>query len=133
MSLLSPLILFYSCVFSECCDGLTYPPGARIYYYAHILHDWSDEECARILRQAKPAMEPGYSKILLSEVILPDTGCSLLQAGLDIQMMGMHAGMERTRAQWTRLLEGEGFRIVKFWMAPGGDGQGIVEAELEDS
>ena len=77
-------------------------------------------------------MEPGYSKILLSEVILPDTGCSLLQAGLDIQMMGMHAGMERTRAQWKRLLEGEGFRIVKFWMAPGGDGQGVVEAELKD-
>ena len=78
-------------------------------------------------------MEPGYSKILLSEVILPDTGCSLLQAGLDIQMMGMHAGMERTRAQWKRLLEEEGFRIVKFWMAPGGDGQGVVEAELKDS
>ena len=77
-------------------------------------------------------MEPGYSKILLYEFILPDIGCSLLQAGFDIQMMGMHAGMERTRAQWTRLLEGEGFRIVKFWMAPGGDGEGIVEAELKD-
>ena len=78
-------------------------------------------------------MEPGYSKILLSETILPDMGCSLLQAGLDIQMMGMHAGMERTRAQWKKLLEGEGFRIVKFWMAPGGDGEGIVEAELNDN
>ena len=132
MSLLSPLIFFYSCVFSECCDGLTYAPGARVYYYAHILHDWSDEECARILRQVKTAMEPGYSKIFLSEFIFPDTGCSLLQAGLDIQMMGMHAGMERTRAQWKRLLEGEGFRIVEFWMAPGGNGEGVVEAELED-
>ena len=132
MSLLSPLILFYSCVFSGYCDGLTYALGARVYYYAHILHDWSDEACARILRQVKPAMEPGYSKILLSEAILPDTGCSLLGAGLDIQMMGMHAGMERTMAQWKSLLEGEGFRIVKFWTAPGGIGEGVVEAELED-
>ena len=78
-------------------------------------------------------MEPGYSKIFLYEFILPDTGCSLLQAGFDIQMMGMHAGMERTRAQWTRLLEGEGFSVVDFWMAPGRDGEGIVEAELKDS
>lgn len=125
MSLLSFLVLF-----SECFDGVIDGPGARIYCYAHILHDWSDEECARILRHTKPAMEPGYSKILLSETILPDTGCSLLQAGLDIEMMGMHAGMERTRVQWKRLLEGEGFRIVDFWMAPGGDGEGLVEAEL---
>lgn len=78
-------------------------------------------------------MEPGYSKILLSEAILPDTDCSLFQAGLDIQMMGMHAGMERTRTQWKKLLEGEGFRIVKFWIPSGGNGEGIVEAELEDS
>jgi hypothetical protein len=76
-------------------------------------------------------MEPGYSRLFLYEFILPDTGCSLLQAGFDIQMMGMHAGMERTRAQWTKLLEGEGFRVIKFWMAPEGDGEGIVEAELE--
>lgn len=78
-------------------------------------------------------MEPGYSKIILYESILPDGGCSLLQAGMDIYMMGMHAGMERTRTQWTRLLDGEGFRIVKFWMPPGGEGEGIVEAELKDS
>lgn len=77
-------------------------------------------------------MEPKYSKILLFEAILPDTGCSLLGADLDIQIMGMHAGIERTRAQWKRLLEGEGFRIVKFWIAPGGNGEGVVEAELED-
>ena len=125
MSVLSLLILFY-----EWCDGLHDAPGAKIYYLAHVLHDWSDDECARILGHTKPAMEPGYSKILLSETVLPDTGCSLLQAGLDIQMMGMHAGMERTRVQWKRLLEGEGFRIVDFWMAPGGDGEGVVEAEL---
>ena len=133
MSLVSPLTLYYSCVFSEYCDGSTYAPGARVYYYAHILHDWSDEEGARILRQVKPAMEQGYSKILLSEFILPDTGCSLLQASFDIQMMGMHAGMERTRAQWKRLLEGEGFKIVKFWMAPEMNMEGIIEAELKHS
>lgn len=75
-------------------------------------------------------MTPGYSRLFLYEFILPDTNCSRLQAVFDVQMMGMHAGMERTRSQWTRLLEGAGFRIVRFWMPPGEDMEGIVEAEL---
>ncbi|QSZ28599.1 hypothetical protein DSL72_003098 [Monilinia vaccinii-corymbosi] len=103
--------------------------GARVYYYAHVFHDWSDEASVQILRNAKPAMERGYSKIFLYEFILPDTGCSLLQAGYDIHMMGMHAGMERTRSQWTSLLENEGFK-VKFWIAPDAENEGIIEIEL---
>ena len=77
-------------------------------------------------------MEVGYSKLFLYEFVLPDTGCGLIQAGFDIQMLGMHAGMERTRAQWTRLLESEGFRVVQFWMPPDRDRESIIEAELVD-
>ena len=45
-------------------------------------------------------------------------------------MMSMHAGMERTRSQWTRLLEHEGLRVVEFWLPPERDGEGIIEVEL---
>ena len=85
----------------------------------------------RILHAAQSALEPGYSKIFVYDFILPETGCSLVQAGFDIEMMGMHAGMERTRGQWTRLVEAAGLRIMKFWMPPGGEGEGIVEIELK--
>ena len=106
--------------------------GARAYYFSHVFHDWSDEPCKAILRNLKHAFKVGYSKLLLNEFILPDTGCSSLQAGLDINMMAMRAGMERTESQWQDLLTSEGFSVVKFWLPPGGDGEGIVEAELAD-
>ena len=76
-------------------------------------------------------MKPGYSKVFINDIILPDVGCSQLQAYFDIQMMAMHAGMERTRSQWTDLLEKEGFEVIKFWLPPGEDGEGIVEAQLK--
>ena len=104
---------------------------ARAYYYSHIFHDWNDEPCRQILRSVKPALKPGYSKVLLNEFILPDTNCSLVQTGFDINMMAMHAGLERTESQWTELLNSEGFKVIKFWYPPGGgDSEGIVEAEL---
>jgi hypothetical protein len=76
-------------------------------------------------------MKAGYSKILLNEYILPDTGASPLPIGLDLSMMVMHAGIERTESQWTALLEKAGLTVIKFWY-PEGDGEGIIEAELEN-
>ena len=39
-----------------------------------ILHDWTDEQCAEILANLKPAMTPKYSKLLINEFVIPDTG-----------------------------------------------------------
>lgn len=75
-------------------------------------------------------MTPGYSKLLINDYILPDTNCSLFSAGFDLEMMAMHAAMERTQGQWVQLLEQGGFEVVKFWMPPG-DGEEIVEAVLK--
>jgi hypothetical protein len=49
-------------------------------------------------------MTKGYSKLFINDIILPDVNCSLFQAGFDINMMAMHAGIERSRNQWTTLL-----------------------------
>lgn len=43
--------------------------GADVYVLRHICHNWSVENCARILRQIVPALEPN-SKILLVEVVV---------------------------------------------------------------
>ena len=75
-------------------------------------------------------MKRGYSKLLLNEFILPDRGATLFPTGLDLNMMAMHAGMERTEKQWSLLLEKAGFKIIKFWR-PEGDGEGVVEAMLK--
>lgn len=70
--------------------------GATVYYTHYILHDWDDESCIQSLKHTPSAMTPGYFKILLNEWVLPDVGCSLYDALLDIQMMLGPTGMERT-------------------------------------
>ena len=104
--------------------------GARAYLYHHILHDWADDRCLEILQQVKRAMEPGYSKLLLHELILPDQGASSFQAMLDLTMMTFNGGMERSKQQWRALLDAAGFKVVKFWI-PEEDADGIVEAIVE--
>lgn len=72
-------------------------------------------------------MTPGYSKLLLHELILPNQGASPFQATLDLAMMTFNAGMERSQKQWRLLLETAGFEVVKFWV-PDEDADGIIEA-----
>ena len=72
-------------------------------------------------------MRKGYSKLLLNELILPDRDCPLSPAGMDLNMLAMHAGMERTQSQWRELLGSAGFEIVNFWPPPG-EGEGVIEA-----
>lgn len=100
-----------------------------MYYEKNILHDWPDDKCKVILDHVAAAMERGYSKFLLEECILPDSGARLLPVLLDLVVMVWCPGMERTCSQWERLLGGSGLRVVQFWQ-PKGDGQGIIEAEL---
>lgn len=43
--------------------------GARVYFMRSVLHDWPDEQCRKILANVKDAMDPGYSKILISDCV----------------------------------------------------------------
>ena len=105
--------------------------GARVYFMRTIMHDWPDDDCVRILRPIAKAMRPGYSKLLINDLILPEVGTSLISAALDITMMVHHSGMERSEKMWKTLIgRVEGLKIVKFWYPP--DGKGVVEVELEE-
>lgn len=84
-----------------------------------ILHDWSDLKCTEILSNLVPAMKPGYSRLLISEIVLPDTGVELFPASLDMLMLITLSGKERTRTQWDNLLDSVGLKIVKIWRLEG--------------
>jgi hypothetical protein len=74
-------------------------------------------------------MIPGYSKLLIGNVVLADVDVPLRQSLLDIAMLVLHSGQQRSQSEFKELLEGAGFKIVKIWLPPG-DGDGIVEAEV---
>ncbi|KAE8148351.1 S-adenosyl-L-methionine-dependent methyltransferase [Aspergillus avenaceus] len=103
--------------------------GSRVYYFRNIFHDWSDDKARLIIKNLIPAMERGYSKVLMEEYILPDKNARSLEGMTDIAVMVFCSGLERTRQRFTNLLESAGLKVNKFWTREG-DGQGIIEAEL---
>lgn len=50
----------------------------------------------KILDQVKKAMVPGYSKLIIHDLILPKQNCDKTSAVFDLAMMAFNAGMERT-------------------------------------
>lgn len=72
-------------------------------------------------------MLPGYSKLLIFEWVLPDIGTPLYPALLDINMLALLSGMERTTSQWKALLDSVGLEIVKFWTIDN-ETEGLIEA-----
>lgn len=93
-----------------------------------VLHDWPDELCRKILANIVAAMRPGYSKVLVNENVIPDTGAYWETTSLDLIMMEIGSG-ERTERQWHALLESAGLKIIKMWTAQRGV-ESLIECEL---
>ena len=60
-------------------------------------------------------MTPGYSKILLNELVIPDIGCGIIAAQVDITMMACVASEERSERQWQDIVDSVGLKIEKIW------------------
>ena len=94
-----------------------------------VLHDWPDEKCAEILANLKSAMTPKYSKLLINEFVIPETGAHWISTAIDIFMMAIYSAGERREQTWRRILEGVGFRIIKIWTPEPGS-ESLIEAEV---
>ena len=105
--------------------------GARTYFFHYIIHNWPDPVARTILSNIAAAMKPGYSKIILNELILPARDCPQTSAWADMHMMTGFAALERSEKQWLDLVEGTGLKVVKFWF-PEGSIDGVIELMLED-
>lgn len=77
-------------------------------------------------------MRPGYSKILINELVVADVGASDAITAIDLVMMGTSGGMERTESQWNKLLASVGLRIEKIWKLHE-ETEGVIEAVLDEA
>ncbi|KAL4793559.1 sterigmatocystin 8-O-methyltransferase precursor [Aspergillus venezuelensis] len=102
--------------------------GARVYYLHWILHDWSDDKAREILENIVAAMEPGYSRLVINDNIIPDRNCGAASACLSIMMMVQVGSIERTEQQWRELLNSVALTDLSFHQPPADGAEGIIVA-----
>ncbi len=101
------------------------PSGADVYLMSRILHDFADEKALVLLRNCRKAVPPG-GLLLLREGVLPETDIPRRRALLDLEMMAINGGRERTEAEWRRLLGRSGFSLSR--ILPSKGMQDLIEA-----
>ena len=90
------------------------PEGGDAYIMKHIIHDWDDARAVTILRNIKNAMAPEGRVVLLESVLLPRNQPDFGKL-IDIEMLLMPGGRERTEEEFRALFDRAGFtptRIV---------------------
>jgi hypothetical protein len=87
-------------------------PSADAYILSHVIHDWDDERATTILRAITRAAEPG-ARLLVVETVIPPGNEFSFGKLLDLEMMMFPGGVERTEAEYRRLLEAGGFRLTR--------------------
>lgn len=87
------------------------PADADAYLLRWVLHDWSDERAAAILRTVRSSMKPSAT-LILAELLIPEGEKNGFSEWTDLHMMVMFEGArERTRTEFRKLLATEGFEL----------------------
>ena len=115
---------------------LTYEPGdmfkevpaADAYVLKLILHDWDDASCATILKNVCSRLERGGRVIAIDNVMPPLGDVSDVPSKLlDVNMMLLLPGKERTRVEWEALYRGAGLAITAMVPVPDAFNMFVIE------
>lgn len=88
------------------------PEGCDLYIMKKVIHDWDDGRAAKILENCRRAMAPG-GKVLVVEAIVPaGNGADPIKL-MDVNMLAVTGGLERTRDQYERLFARAGLRLAR--------------------
>jgi hypothetical protein len=87
------------------------PAGGDIYLMSWILHNWSDADCIRILRNCRRAIAPSGRLLTIDHVIQPGNERDFGRTS-DLAMLVAFGGQERTEQEFRDLLHQGGFRLV---------------------
>jgi ubiquinone/menaquinone biosynthesis C-methylase UbiE len=103
-------------------------PAANVYIMKHIIHDWEDEKCIRLLQNCHHSMR-GDGRVICVDSVLPPMGNVVGTPAklLDINMLVFIGGRERTEDQWSHLYRTAGFQIRSITPIHDNFGTSIVE------
>jgi len=100
--------------------------GGDAYYMQHIIHDWDDEKALTILKNTRKALgsKPNGKVIIVDSVVQPGNGPDFAKF-LDLEMMLMPGGKERTEEEFRDLLSAAGFQLNR--IMPTKSGKSVIE------
>jgi O-methyltransferase domain len=101
------------------------PPGGDVYVLSHVLHDWDDDGVLRILGACRRAA-PGSSRLLIVEILLADQPGPVMPELLNLHMLVMSGGSERSADQYRHLLGAAGWQLTEVISLP--SGQSLLSA-----
>lgn len=100
-------------------------PAAAVYVLMEIIHDWDDTDAVRILSNIRRSA-PDHAVVLVVETVLDDDRIRDHARTLDIVMLALTGGRERTPTEYASLFERAGFEFTR--VIPTGGGVQLVEA-----
>lgn len=103
------------------------PGGGDAYILSHIIHDWREDLCLAILDNIRKAMRPD-GRLLIVEMVLPADGTPHPGTLLDMVMLALTGGQERTEDEYRALLTKAGFHLIR--VVPTASAVSVVEASL---
>jgi len=88
------------------------PTDADCYLMKYILHDWNDDDALRILQSVRRVATPG-TKLLIVDAVVPPGNVANNAKMMDVNMMVIMGGLERTEPQFRDLLANAGFLLKR--------------------
>jgi ubiquinone/menaquinone biosynthesis C-methylase UbiE len=101
------------------------PTGYDVYLLAHVLHDWTDEQALPLLKNCRKAISAN-GRLLIIEAVLPAGDVPHHGKLMDLLMLTVTGGMERSEQEFGSLLAAAGFRLNR--VVPTATHQSILEA-----
>lgn len=102
------------------------PAGGDAYVMKWIIHDWDDEKSITILRNCRSSMRAN-GRLILVDCVVPESDEPHFSKFIDLNMLVMTGGKERTAKEFEQLLGAAGFKLLR--IIPTELPFGIVEAE----
>jgi hypothetical protein len=102
------------------------PAGGDLYVMKLIIHDWDDAHCTTILKNVHRAAKPG-AHLAIVEMVRPDQVAPAPVFLMDLNMLVMLGGRERSEAELRALLAGAGWKLTR--VVPTAGLSSVVEAQ----
>ncbi len=94
-------------------DFFEHVPPADNYVMKSIIHDWDDEHAIKILRNCAAAMRGKNGKVVLIELVIHPGNEPELGKWIDLEMLAIASGRERTESEYAELFEKAGLRLAR--------------------